>query len=366
MHTPAHTSRSPRRTPRRGSAAFTLCLSALTWAAACSNAPPDDGSEDTDGGVGGDLVGGGGTPTFPGGGHEVPVGGQGGPGGGGPPPTGGDTPPTGGQATGGHGGDPFPTGGTGGDPPPVGGSGGQVERPGALIAAVVLTETPQIPQATANASVTEPIDLPSSPGCTAVQVNPNAPPAAAARGYDAGAITVTGANANLVFQPSAGANGVTYTAGGVPQDIFNDGAMLTAQAAGGPHLGAFSVQVQAPQSVNITEPRQQIGSTIDANGSVSVRWNAGNAESLLITVIPTDFPDYNPQAGTWVFCGVPDNGSFDIPAGTLGPVAAGADFLGQPALVTITRTKVGQTQVGPDRAVITASTTQAVPVALSN
>ena len=343
--------------------------------AACSNAPVEDNSEIADdGGLGGSGAGGlavvptggnGGAPATGGSaggtigtGGTVGTGGAGGDSGGTVGPVGGT-----GGAGGGSGGDTGgaigPVGGQGG-----GGAGGVVERPAALVAAIVLTETPQVPQGTANASLTEPVELPSAPGCTAVQVDPGAQGGAPARGYDAGAITVSGLNGgNLVFQPSAGPNGTTYgLPGAVPSDLFADGAMLTAQSAGGPHLGAFSIQVAAPQAVNITEPRQQLGETHDAGDALSVRWNAGGAESLLITVLPADFPDYNPQRGTWVFCGVPDTGSFEIPAGTLTHVADNADFLGQPALVTITRTRVTVAAVGADQALITASTTQAVPV----
>lgn len=350
----------------------TLRISSLSLAVlaafACSNAPADDGDDAGTGGTGGDLTSGG-TPFVPTGGNG-PTGGT---------ASGGDITPTGGNAQGGDivptggngtGGVIVPTGGSGGDPGPVGGSGGSgggVERPPALVAAIVLTETPQVPQASASASITEPGQLPNNPGCTAVRVDPNAPPAAAPRGYDAGAITVSGlGGGNLVFQPSPGANGTVYSlAGGVASDLFGDGANLTAQAAGGPHMGGFSVSVAAPQSLNITEPRQQIGETHDAGGSLSVRWNGAGAESLLITVLPANFPDFAPQAGTWVFCGVPDNGSFEIPAGTLNDVAENADFLGQPALVTITRTKVGLSTIGADQVAITASTTQAVPITLT-
>jgi hypothetical protein len=286
--------------------------------------------------------------------------------------------PTGGSAQGGtfvptggngEGGLFVPTGGSGGDPGPAGGSGGggNAQRPAALVAAIVLTETPQVPQASASASITEPGQLPNNPGCTAVRVDPNAAPPAAARGYDAGAITVSGlSSGNLVFQPSPGANGTVYSLpGGVSTDIFNDGANLTAQAAGGPHMGSFSVSVTAPQSVNISSPQQQIGQSQNAGDALSVRWNGSGAESLLITVLPANFPDFNPEAGTWVFCGVPDNGSFEIPAGMLSGVAEGADFLGQPALVTVTRTKVGLATVGADQVAITASTTAAVPITLT-
>lgn len=338
------------------------CLLALLG---CSNVPSDDGG----GGAGGDDGGSG----FIEGDTFVPSGGSSGGSGG---STGGTVGPIGGTAGGSvgpvggeTGGTVGPVGGeTGGQIGPVGGEGGggSVERPASLLAAIVLSETPQVPQAALGVAVTEPIELPNVPGCSVVQVNPNAPAPAPATGYDAGAITVDGvAGAPLTFSPQASGAGTTYTGPAVGSDVFSDGAVITAQAAGGPHMGAFSLQVEAPQSLNITEPRQQFGQTLDAGDALSVRWNAGGAESLLITVLPTDGLEFTPSAGSWVFCGVPDTGSFEIPARTLNPVAEGAGPFGQGALVTLTRTRVATTQIGSDQAVLSASTTQAVPVTFS-
>jgi hypothetical protein len=343
---------------------------ALLASLGCSDAPPDDSSSGAGGEDGGSGFVEGGTFVPSGGSTGGGIGPVGGGAGGGVGPVGGETGGSVGPVGGGTGGTVGPVGGDpGGNVVPVGGeggSGGVVERPAALVAAIVLTETPQVPQSGLSVSVTEPVALPNSPGCSVVQVNPNAPAPAPAMGYDAGTITVGGVSGGpLTFNPQAGGAGITYAGPGVGDDLFSDGAMITAQAAGGPHMGAFSVQVQAPQSLNITQPRQQFGQTLDAGDALSVRWNAGGAESLLITVLPTDGLEFTPRAGSWVFCGVPDTGSFDIPAGTLNPVADGAGILGQGALVTLTRTRVATTQVGTDQAVVTASTTQAVPVTFS-
>jgi hypothetical protein len=335
----------------------------------CSDVPPDDestGAGGDDGGNGfieggtfvpsGGSTGGGIGPVGGGTGGSIgPVGGE----------TGGSIGPVGGETGGAIGPMGGETGGGGGIGPVggEGGGGGNVERPATLVAAIVLTETPQVPQAGLSVSVNEPVALPNAPGCSVVQVNPNAPAPAPAMGYDAGTITVGGvAGAPLTFSPQASGAGTTYAGPGIGSDIFSEGAMITAQAAGGPHMGAFSLSVQAPQGLNITEPRQQFGQTLDAGDALSVRWNAGGAESLLITVLPADGLEFTPSAGSWVFCGVPDTGSFDIPAGTLNQIANGAGPFGQGALVTLTRTRVATTQVGTDQAVLTASTTQAVPV----
>jgi hypothetical protein len=351
--------------PRRAAAA---CLLAFLG---CSDAPPDDESTGAGGEDGGNGFIEGGTFVPSGGNTGGGIGPVGGSTGGSIGPVGGNTGgsvgPVGGETGGGGG--IGPVGGeSGGTVGPVGGEGGggQVERPATLVAAIVLSETPQVPQAGLSVTVTEPVELPNAPGCSVVQVNPNAPAPAPATGYDAGTITVGGvAGAPLTFSPQAGGAGTTYTGPGIGSDVFSDGAMITAQAAGGPHMGAFSLQVQAPQSLNITEPRQQFGQTLDAGDALSVRWNAGGAESLLITVLPADGLEFTPSAGSWVFCGVPDTGSFDIPAGTLNRIADGAGPFGQGALVTLTRTRVATTQVGTDQAVLTASTTQAVPVTFS-
>jgi hypothetical protein len=242
------------------------------------------------------------------------------------------------------------------------------ERPPVLVAAVVLTEQPQVPLATAAATVTPPGELPNQPGCTVVDVDPNAQ-AAPTPSYDAGVLRVSGAASALEFVPSPdGALGTRYQASPPPgDDVFADGAMLTASGAGGPQFPAFEVSVVAPNRVVVQAPRAQFGETNSVGEDLVVRWTPGQAESLLVTLLPAQLvPEVQPQRGKWVFCAASDaSGTVTIPADQVAAVGDDPDFpFGQGALVIVTRTRVGTTQVGPDSAAITASTSEGVPVTL--
>ena len=239
-------------------------------------------------------------------------------------------------------------------------------RPAALVAAVVLTEQPQVPAATLSARVTAAGELPNQSGCVAVPFDPNAQ-AAPAQGYDAGAISLAGARSALELTPSVGGAGVDYTVGGgVPDDLFDDNARLVATAQGGAHLGAFEVAVNAPRSVNVRSPQAQFGAQQSVNDDLVVEWAAGESESLLVTLLPAQLiPSVEPQAGQWVFCSVPDaEGTVTIPAAQVAAVGDNPGVFGQGALLIVTRTRVGTTTLGPDTAAITASTSQGVPVTL--
>ena len=331
---------------------------------ACADAPANPDSTEQDlgyigyggsSGYGGSIATGG--QTQPAGDATVSTGGQAQPGG--ASGSGGIEPTGGASGTGGGSGGTLlgPDAGTGGSPVP---------RPAQLVAAIVLTETPQVPTSSAQVAVTEPGTLPNQPGCSVVHVDPNgAQPTAVS--YDAGPIVVSGVQgAPLTFQPSPSGGGYTYQLnGGVPEDLFCDGATLSAHGSGGSQFGAFDVQVVAPQGLSISAPNQGFGEQAPAGDPLDIRWNAGQSESLLITIAPAEGLDFTPQAGNWVFCGVPDTGSFTVPAGTLVPLAQDAGILGQQALVILTRTRVSLGQAGADQVFITASTTQGVPLALS-
>jgi len=290
-------------------------------------------------------------------------------------PLGGDPAgPVGGAASGGE-----PTGPVGGAPaerdatvdPTVDGATHRLDaavtpRPEALVAAVVLTEQPQVPAATVSARVTAAGELPNQSGCVAVQFDPSAP-TAPAQGFDAGPIALSGTRDALQLTPAVGADGVDYTVGGrVPDDLFDDGAQLVATAQGGAHLGGFEVEVSAPRSVNVRSPRAGFGAQQSVDDDLVVEWAPGESESLLVTLLPAQLiPSVEPQAGQWVFCSVPDAaGTVTIPAAQVEAVGDNPGVFGQGALLVVTRTRVGTTRLGSDTAAITASTSQGVPVTL--
>lgn len=227
-----------------------------------------------------------------------------------------------------------------------------VVQPERLVAAVVLSETPQADLASAAVSVSEPIEIGGAPGCVVQNVNPDANDPVAPS-FDGGAITVSGLadGQPLVF----GLSGAAYQPDrAVPANLFADGAALVAEGSGGGAMGAFRIEFPAPNSVSLQSPANL--ATVDRGRDLNVRWNAGNGDTVLITVLPTDGPlSTEPERGNWIFCGADDTGSFTVPASALGQFPDGG-FLGQSALIVVTRFTVRTTAVGPHEAVGTAST----------
>jgi hypothetical protein len=226
--------------------------------------------------------------------------------------------------------------------------------PPRLVAAVVLSETPQADLSAAAVSVSEPIEIGGAPGCVVQNVNPDASEPASPS-FDAGDITVTGLADG---QPMVFAfGGDAYQAGrAAPTNLFGDNAMLVAEGAGGPALGGFRIEFPAPTSVSLQSPSNLAQAS--RNNDLSVRWNAGNGDTVLVTVVPTESGfSSDPIAGNWIFCGTDDTGTLTVPSASMRQLPDGG-FLGQGALVVVTRFTVRtQTVGGPDReAVGTAST----------
>lgn len=237
--------------------------------------------------------------------------------------------------------------------PPADMGGGPV-LPDRLVAAVVLSETPQADLSAAAVSVSEPIEIGGAPGCVVQRVDPDANDPAAPS-FDAGDITVTGLADNnpMVF----GYGGNAYAANrAVPTNLFNDNAMLVAEGAGGPALGGFRIEFPAPDQVSVQSPNNL--AQVSRNNDLNVRWNAGNGDTVLVTVVPTESGfSSDPITGNWIFCGTDDTGSLSIPSASLRQLPDGG-FLGQGALVVVTRFTVRTQSVGGANreAVGTAST----------
>lgn len=220
-----------------------------------------------------------------------------------------------------------------------------------LVASIVLTEQPQADSASLSATVALRTELMTEPGCTVINVDPNAA-APATPSFDAGAITVVGPNGGpytMNLTPGGG-----YPAPGVPDDLFNDGTMIQAQAAGGAHMGAFQLAVPAPAQVRISSPPEFSLAPYPANQDLAVRWTPSTSESLVLTAFPVASGfDPTPRAGRWVFCGVEDNGQTVVPGALLSQVGGS----GSSALVVLTRTRIASATVGQHEAYLTASTT---------
>lgn len=232
--------------------------------------------------------------------------------------------------------------------------------PERLVASIVLTEIPQVPSSSADVNVGEPVQLNDQPGCVVVAVDPGAQPPAPPPDWDAGDVTVSGVNgADLVF--SLGGDGQYRTGGRISDDLFGNGSMLTATAAGGANMGAFQIQIAAPAQVTVSSPG--FLAQHDRDRDLSVRWNAGGATTVIVTVFPSS-GDGSPERGNWVFCGSPDTGSFTVPAAQLSQISPGGGF-GPTAVVGVARTNVVTAGVGAHQAVFAVSSTGGQAFALS-
>lgn len=258
--------------------------------------------------------------------------------------------------------EPDPPDMDGEDPHPDGGTlepDGMVVGPPRLVANIVLTEQPQVPSATAEVSVAEPAAIQPGPGCVVVPVNPDAPPVAPPPDYDAGEVTISGlARGDLVFRYGAS----DYAAGGaVPNDLFAGGAPLSVQAAGGPHMPGFELQINAPQDVQVSAPRQL--NQYDQDNDLAVGWNAAGGDLVVITVFPVKPFGVEPDRGDWIICVTDDSGGFSIPSAHVRRLDP--DILGRGALVAVTRTHLATAQVGPHEAIFSASTSTGVPITIT-
>lgn len=222
-----------------------------------------------------------------------------------------------------------------------------------MMAIIALAEVPDAQEmderASAAVSVAPWAALGEDVGCVSVSVDPNAP-APATVSADGGAISVTGAvGGALPFTYAAGAYSAARALNG---DVFSDGAALNVSGVGGPRFPAFSVDLTAPTSVRVDAPSSL--SQHSVGGDLSVRWGAGQAESVLVTIIPVDFSG-GPLRGSWIFCGVDDAGAASVPAAQL-RATLNNNPIGQMVIIALTRTRVATADIGPHRVVFSAST----------
>lgn len=255
----------------------------------------------------------------------------------------GDDGGTGGRDAGPGGGtDAGPGGGT--DAGPGGGrdagpGGGRDAGPGGgadLMASILITEQPQIPQASIDVAITAPVSIPSTPGCTVMFVDPDAsdPPA---MGFDGGEIRISGLRSEMVFQPGPGPAGTSYSpTTGVPDRILMAGATISATGAGGPGFGPFTITLPTPGEVALSQPPTTGHSQSDSS-PLQVRWTPSTSEAILVSLTPVADFTFEVESGQWAFCNTTDTGSFDVPAATLQAVNEGGGLFGRSMLVGVTR-----------------------------
>lgn len=227
--------------------------------------------------------------------------------------------------------------------------------PDGFVISVVLTEQPQVPQATLNALVQLAEELPQGDGCTVSRVDPGDPAPPIAPQFDVGPLTVGGVNAGSYTLEFAGDR---YRDPATPDDLFRDGAALTLSAPAGA-LPAFEVGIAAPAEVRVSQPSQL--QAVDGRGDLDLRWTAGDGDIMIISVFPTEPFSVDPDEGNWIFCGVPDTGSFTIAGDDLAQLSNNLGF-GSGALVAITRTKSTSQAVGGGTAALTATSSFGVAI----
>ncbi len=229
------------------------------------------------------------------------------------------------------------------------------EVPEGLIATIVLAQTPQVPQASAAVAISEAGELGEAPDCVAAQVDPNAPPTPPAMSFDGGEIVLGGIRGGEA-RFNRDAAGVYAPGGALPSQLFSNGATLTASGAGGSQFAAFQLSMPAVREVDVSRPNFLAFES--RNSDLDVRWSAGQAESILITILPFE-GNGEPDSGTWLFCATTDTGSYTVPGASLGQLRSGQN------LVVVTRTRVVIEEVGANQALLSASTSTAVPINLN-
>jgi hypothetical protein len=227
--------------------------------------------------------------------------------------------------------------------------------PEGLLATVVVTTQPQVPAASLDVLVQLPAELPQGEGCGVVAVDPDDPPPPLAEQFDAGTITIDGLRGGPYMANFAGDR---YQVPAINDGGFAGGAQLTARSTGGV-LPAFDLSLVAPSDVRVSEPAQL--DTVNARDDLTIRWNAGDGDAMIITLFPTEPFSVDPAEGNWIFCGAPDTGSFTISGDDVRQLV-GNNPLGQGVLIAVTRTKSVMQPAGTGDAMLTATTSFGVPI----
>lgn len=228
--------------------------------------------------------------------------------------------------------------------------------PDGTVATVVVTAQPQVPSASLDVLVQLPAELPQGEGCGVVAVDPDDPPAPLAEQFDAGAITIDG----LAGGPyTANFAGDRYQVPAIDNGGFAGGAQLSATSTGGA-LPAFDLSLAAPTDVQVSAPSQL--ATVDNGEDLTIQWNAGDGDAMIITLFPTEPFSVDPAEGEWIFCGAPDTGSFTVSGDDIARLVTGINPLGQGVLIAVTRTKSVTQPAGTGSAMLTATTSFGVPI----
>ncbi len=200
--------------------------------------------------------------------------------------------------------------------------------------------------------------------CRVTTVDPDAP-TGGTYGLDAGTITVSGTTPAVTFTAaSEGAYGTGYTSN-IADDLQNllpsGGAILTVSGSGGADIAAFSGALQTPEPVTIGLPETGITEKVDPTRNLTVTWNKGTGESVLVSLTPVDNTG-NPVEGKAAFClAIGDPGSLEVPKSALIELTGHTE----PTMALgVTRTRTGSASTPGHRVPFTATRSSGGPVRL--
>jgi hypothetical protein len=218
-------------------------------------------------------------------------------------------------------------------------------------------------RAGAGARFTDPVQTPPPTAvhgpCVVTDSAPDAPDPAPNFGYDAGEITVTGTDPGVTLTPVDEAAAGTGYASGLSEELESllpaGGALLTIVGTGGQDIPAFTTYVQVPEPVTLTAPATGLFASVDASSDLTVSWNAGTGDMVLVTLTPLS-STFQPVAGAGLVCTAPgDPGVLTIPTAALSAVKSSG--VGTVAIgVTRMRTSAANVELWEVPVAVTRST----------
>jgi hypothetical protein len=185
-------------------------------------------------------------------------------------------------------------------------------------------------------------------------------------GFDAGVITTMGTTSEVILSPqNEGEDGVGYSSN-LDDDLETlltpGGALITVYGAGGADIDSFEIVVQVPEPVTISSPETGLFKSVGTSSDLTVDWNAGTGEAILVTASPLD-DAFQTASGVGLICGAEqDSGSLTIPAQAM--AAMKASGVNRVALA-VTRLRFGTTLVGEKMVTVTITRSSGGPLDLN-
>lgn len=163
-------------------------------------------------------------------------------------------------------------------------------------------------------------------------------------GLTAGNIAITGANFLRTLLPSGTSPFVDYSPNlPAPADFVTPGQTITATAAGGADIPAFTGSVVVPANVaGFTPP-----AVIDLSSPPTITWTASTADEMWAWIQSFD---ESLEDSRLIWCRVPDTGTFTFPSAATSMIPASHSG----GFVVLFRTNFTEVTAGPASIAITA------------